>query len=47
MLKDTPTGAMAVLRPTIKGEKVGSGTILENPHPFAKIVGIILALISL
>ena len=47
MLNDTPTGAITVLRPTIKGQKVGSDPIPRNLHPFPKILGIILPLISL
>ena len=46
-LNDTPTSAMTVLRPTIKGQKVGGGPIPRNPQPLPKIVGIILPLISL
>ena len=39
---DMPTGARTVLRPTIKGQKVGSGPIPGNSYPFSEIVGIIL-----
>ena len=46
-LNDMPTGAMTVPRPTIKGQKVGSGPIPGNPHPFPEIVGIIFPFISL
>ena len=38
---------MTVPRRTIKGQKVGSGPIPGNPHPFPKIAGILLPLISL
>ena len=37
---------MTVLKPTMKGQKVGGGPILGNPCPFSKIVGIILPLIK-
>jgi len=47
MLNDKPTGAMTVLRPTIKGQKAGGGPIPGNPHLFPEIVGILLPLISL
>ena len=47
MLNDTPTRAMTVLRLTIKGQKVGGGPIPGNLHPFSKIIGIILPLVSL
>ena len=47
MLSDTPTGTLTVLRLTIKGKKVGSGPIPRNPHPFLKIVGLILPLFRL
>ena len=43
----TPPSAMTVLRPTIKGQKVGSGPVPGNLGPFPKIVGIIFPLISL
>ena len=46
MLHDLSTGAMTVPRPTIKGQKVGGDPIPGNLHPFPKIVGIILPLIS-
>ena len=36
-----------VPKPNIKGQKVGGGSILGNPHPFPNIVAIILPLISL
>ena len=42
MLSDIPTGAMAVLKPTIKGQKVYSGPVPGNPHPFPEIGEIIL-----
>ena len=42
-----PTGALTIPRLTIKGQKVGSDPIPGNPHPFFKVVGIILSLISL
>ena len=38
---------MTILRPTGKGQKVGSGPTPENPRLFPKIVGIIIPLISL
>jgi len=38
---------MIVLRLTIKDQKVRGGPIPGNLHPFAKIVGIILLIISL
>jgi len=38
---------MTVLRPAIKGKKVGSGPIPGNPCPFPKIIGIIFPLIGL
>ena len=47
MLSDTPTGVVAVLKPPIKGQKVGSDPIPGNPCPFPEVVGIILPLISL
>ena len=47
MLNDTTTGAMTVQRLTIVGQKVGGGPIPGNFHPFPKIVGIILPLVSL
>lgn len=40
------TGAMTVLRLTIKDQKVGDGSIPGNSHS-SKIVGIILLLVSL
>ena len=43
----TLIGTMAVLRPNIKGQNVSGGPIPGNLHPFPKIVGIILPLISL
>ena len=46
-LTDTAIGAMTVLRPTIKGQKAGSGLIPRNLCPFPERVGIILLLISL
>jgi len=33
---------MAVLRPTIKDQKVGGGPAPGNPHLFLKIVGIFI-----
>ena len=39
-------GAIAVLRPTMKGQ-VDGGPIPGNPCPFPKIVEIVLPLISL
>ena len=36
-----------VLRLTIKGQKVGSGPIPGNLHPFPQIIWIILTFISL
>ena len=47
MLNDTPTSVMTVLRPAIKGQKVGSGPVPRNLHPFPQITGIIFPLISL
>ena len=38
---------MAIPRPTIKDQKVGSGPIPRNPCLFPQIVGITLPLISL
>ena len=38
---------MTVLRLTIKCQKVGSGPIPGNLHPFPEIMGIILLLIGL
>ena len=46
-LNDRPNHTMTVLMLTIKGQKVGSGPIPGNPHPFPKIVGIILPFINL
>ena len=46
MLNDALTGAMTVLRATIKAPKVGSGPVPGNPHLFSKIFGIILPLIA-
>ena len=46
-LNDRTNHTMTVLRLTIKGQKEGSGPIPGNPHPFPKIVGIILPFISL
>ena len=46
-LNDTPTGTMTAPRQTIKDQIVGSGPIPGNPHPFPKIAGILLPLISL
>ena len=37
---------MTVLRPIIKGQKVGSSLIPGNLHPFLKIIGILLPLIA-
>ena len=42
MLNDTPTSAMTLLRPTIKGQKVGHGPIPGNPCPFPQIIEILL-----
>ena len=47
MLNDTPARAMTILRPTGKGQRVGSGPTPENPGLFPKIVGIIILLTSL
>ena len=47
MLNDTPARAMTILRPTGKGQRVGSGPTPENPGLFPKIVGIIIPLTSL
>jgi len=47
MLNDTATSAMTVLRPTIIGQKVGSGPGPGNLCPFSQTVGIILPLVSL
>ena len=44
MLSDTPAGAMTVLRPTIKGQKVDGGPDPGNPCPFPEIVKIIHSL---
>lgn len=41
-LNDMPTSAMTFLRPTKKGQKVGSCLIPGNPHPFPEIGEIIL-----
>ena len=46
-LHDITTGAMAILRPTMKGQKMCRGPIHGNLCPFSKIAGIILPLISL
>ena len=46
-LHDTPAGAKIFPRLPIKGQKLGGRPIPGNPHPFPKIVGIILPLISL
>ena len=43
---DTPTGAMPLLRPTIKGQKMVNSSTAGRPCPFHKIVGIILPLNS-
>ena len=42
-----PTGSMTILRPTIKGQKVGSSPIPGDPLPFSQIARIILSLLSL
>ena len=47
MLNDTPARAMTVMRPTGKGQRVGSGPTPENPGLFPKIVGTIIPLTSL
>ena len=47
MLIDTPTGFRTVLNLTLKTQKVGSGLIPGNPHPFPKIVRPFFPLISL
>jgi len=47
MLNGTPTGAMTIVRLTIKGQKVGGSPILGTVCPFPNIVGIILLFISL
>ena len=46
IINDTPTGAMTVPRPTIKDQQVCGGPIPGNPHPFPKITGILVSLIS-
>ena len=46
-LNDTPTGAMIVTKLTTKGQQVGGGPVPGNPHPFPKIAGMFLLLISL
>lgn len=33
-LNDTPSGANTVLKPAIRGHKVGSDPVPGNPHPF-------------
>jgi len=47
MQNASPTGTMTILRLTIKSQKVGSGLVPENPHPFPKIVEINLLLVDL
>ena len=47
MLNNTLTGAMIASRLTKKGQEAGSSPIPGNPHPFPKVVGIILPLINL
>ena len=47
MLKCTPIVAVTVPRLNIKSQKVGSGLVPENPHPFSKIVEINLLLVNL
>ena len=46
-LTDTPTGTMTVLRPTVKGQKVGNGPAPGNHCPVLEIVAIILPLLNL
>ena len=46
-LNEKPTSTMAVPRPTIKDQKVGSGPIPRNPCLFPQIIGITLPLVSL
>ena len=38
---------VTVLRPAIKGQKVGSGPVPRNLHPFPQIIGIIFPFTSL
>jgi len=47
VLNDPPTSTTTVLRLTRKAKNVGGGPILGNLHPFPKIVGIILPVVSL
>ena len=47
LANDTFTGAMTVLRPIIKGQKVGGDPISGNPCPLPKTVRIPLPFISL
>ena len=46
-LNDTPSGTMIVTQLTTKGQQVGGGPVPGNPHPFPKMAGIRLPLISL
>ena len=46
-LSATPMETMTVSTPTIREQKVGGDPIPGNPHPFPKIVGIIVPLTSL